>query len=90
MRTTVLFVLAALAVLVSGCDRNPQQDATLESRIADLERQVGDLRNTVADLEKFLGPRQWYQSANLPEALRSLQSRIEDLHREVGAVRPQK
>ena len=90
MRTIVLFVLAALAVLVSGCDRNPQPNAALESRIADLERQVGDLRNTVADLEKFIGPRKWYQSANLPGALRSLQSRIEDMHREIETVRPPK
>jgi outer membrane murein-binding lipoprotein Lpp len=90
MRTTVLFVLAALAVLASGCDRKSPRDATLESQIADLQRQVSELQTKVDDLEKFLGPRKWYQAATLPDALRSLQGRIDDMHREIDAVRPQK
>ena len=87
MRATVLLVLAALAVLVSGCDRDSPQDATLKSQIADLRRQVSELQTKVDDLEKFIGPRTWYQGASLPEALRSLQYRIEDVHREIGTVR---
>ena len=90
MRLIAFFVLAALAVVVSGCDRNPQPNVALESRIADLERQVSDLQNKLEDLEKFIGPRTWYQSASLPEALRSLQYRIEDVHREIGTARRQK
>ncbi len=89
MRTTVLFVLVALAVLVSGCDRSSPQDATLKSQIADLHRQVSDLQNKVEELEKFIGPRTWYQTASLPEALRSLQYRIDDVHREIEGVRRQ-
>jgi hypothetical protein len=90
VKTTVLFVLAALGVLLSGCDRNSPRDAALESRMADLQRQVSELRSKVDDLEKFLGPRQWYQAPTLPDALRSLQGRIEDIHREIEAVRRQR
>jgi outer membrane murein-binding lipoprotein Lpp len=81
MKTTVLFAVAVLAVLVSGCGRDSPRDAALKSQIADLQRQVSELRTKVDDLEKFIGPRKWYQGASLPEALRSLQSRIEDARR---------
>jgi peptidoglycan hydrolase CwlO-like protein len=90
MKTTVLLALAALGVLLSGCDRSSPRDAALESRIADLQRQVSELQTKVDDLEKFLGPRQWYQAPTLPNALRSLQGRIDDVHREIEAVRRQK
>jgi len=90
MRTTMLFVLVTLAILIAGCDRKSPPDAAWKSQIADLERQVSELRNKVDDLEKFIGPRQWYQAASLPDALRSLQYGIDDVHREIGAARPQK
>ncbi len=90
MRTTVLFVLAALAVLVWGCDRNPPRDTALTSQIADLQRQVSQLQAKVDDLEKFVGPRKWYQAASLPDTLRSLQYRIDDMHGEIETVRRQK
>ena len=90
MRTAVFLILAALAVLVSDCDRSPRRGAALESQIADLQRQVSELQTKVDDLEKFIGPRKWYQAASLPDALRSLQGRIDDVHREIEAVRPQK
>jgi len=90
MKTTVLFVLAALAALASGCDRKSPRDAALESQIADLQRQVSELRTKVEDLDKFIGPRKWYQAPSLPDALRSLQGKMDDMHREIEAVRPQK
>ena len=90
MKTSVLFTLATLSILLSGCARSSPRDAVLESQIADLQRQVSELRTKVEDLDKFLGPRKWYQAASLPDALRSLQGRIEDMHREIEAVRPQK
>jgi len=90
MRTTVLITLAALAALSSGCGGKSPRDAALESQLADLQRQVSELRLKVEDLDKFIGPRQWYQAASLPDTLRSLQYRIDDTHGEVETVRRRK
>lgn len=65
------FVVGALLLILSGCDKPPPSNAELATKVSDLESQVGELNQKVEDLETKV--------SDLEEAKNSQESRIDEL-----------